>query len=43
MEIEEIVQLLNNIGEYHKTFSNNFYKNKYIIKLKKTTIDKILK
>lgn len=43
MEIEKIVQLLNNIGEYHKTFSNNFYKNKDIINLKKTTIDKILK
>ena len=43
MEIEKIVQLLNNIGEYHKTFSNNFYKNKEIINLKKTTIDKILK
>ncbi len=44
MEIEKIVQLINNIGEYHKTFSNNFYKNNDSnINLKKTTIDKILK
>ena len=44
MEIEKIVQLINNIGEYHKTFSKNFYKNNDSnINLKKTTIDKILK
>ncbi len=43
MEIEELVRLINIIGDYHKAFSESFYKNRENINLKKITVKKALK
>lgn len=43
MKIEELVRLINNIGEYHKAFSESFYKNRENINFKKFTVNKALK
>lgn len=43
MEIEKLVKLINNIGQYHKDFSESFYENKEKINFKKITVNKVLK